>query len=50
MLDTGIDVSDVVNLVFFKPVHSKTKFWQIVGRGTRLRPDLTGQGTTKKNS
>ena len=40
MLDTGIDVPDVVNLVFSKPVHSKTKFWQMVGRGTRLRPDL----------
>src|SRR5205085_3835738 len=34
MLDTGIDVPEVVNLVFFKPVRSKTKFWQMVGRGT----------------
>jgi type I restriction enzyme R subunit len=36
MLDTGIDVPEVVNLVFFKLVRSKTKFWQMVGRGTRL--------------
>ena len=47
MLDTGIDVPDVVNLVFFKPVHSKTKYWQMVGRGTRLRPDLYGPGEDK---
>lgn len=47
MLDTGIDVPDVVNLVFFKPVRSKTKFWQMVGRGTRLRPDLYGPGLDK---
>ena len=47
MLDTGIDVPDVVNLVFFKPVRSKTKFWQMVGRGTRLRPDLYGPGADK---
>ena len=38
MLDTGIDVPEVVNLVFFKPVRSKTKFWQMMGRGTRLCP------------
>ena len=38
MLDTGIDVPEVVNLVFFKLVRSKTKFWQMIGRGTRLRP------------
>ena len=49
MLDTGIDVPDVVNLVFFKPVHSKTKFWQMVGRGTRLRPDLYGPGDDKQD-
>lgn len=49
MLDTGIDVPDVVNLVFFKPVHLKTKFWQMVGRGTRLRPDLCGPGDDKKD-
>ena len=40
MLDTGIDVPEVVNLVFFKMVRSKTKFWQMIGRGTRLCPDL----------
>jgi len=49
MLDTGIDVPEVVNLVFFKPVHSKTKYWQMVGRGTRLRPDLYGPGEAKKD-
>jgi type I restriction enzyme R subunit len=48
MLDTGIDVPDVVNLVFFKLVRSKTKFWQMVGRGTRLRPDLRGPGKHKQ--
>lgn len=36
MLDTGIDVPECVNLVFFKKVRSKTKFWQMIGRGTRL--------------
>ena len=49
MLDTGIDVPDVVNLVFFKLVRSKSKFWQMIGRGTRLRPDLYGPGEDKKN-
>ncbi len=48
MLDTGIDIPEVVNLVFFKLVRSKTKFWQMVGRGTRLRPDLFGPGNDKK--
>ena len=47
MLDTGIDVPEVANLVFFKLVRSKTKFWQMVGRGTRLRPDLFGPGQDK---
>lgn len=47
MLDTGIDVPEVVNLVFFKVVRSKTKFWQMLGRGTRLRPDLFGPGQHK---
>nr|WP_294554020.1 DEAD/DEAH box helicase family protein [uncultured Rhodopila sp.] len=47
MLDTGIDVPEVVNLVFFKLVRSKTKFWQMIGRGTRLRPDLFGAGQDK---
>ncbi|HQQ87689.1 MAG TPA: type I restriction-modification enzyme R subunit C-terminal domain-containing protein, partial [Smithellaceae bacterium] len=36
MLDTGIDVRELVNLVFAKPVFSYTKFWQMIGRGTRL--------------
>jgi type I restriction enzyme R subunit len=49
MLDTGIDVPEVVNLVFFKLVRSRTKFWQMVGRGTRLCPDLFGPGKDKKN-
>ncbi|MDX8150502.1 DEAD/DEAH box helicase family protein [Patulibacter brassicae] len=49
MLDTGIDVPDVVNLVFFKEVRSKTKFWQMLGRGTRLRPDLYGAGDDKQD-
>ncbi|MEX5218594.1 MAG: helicase-related protein [Nitrospira sp.] len=48
MLDTGIDVPEVVNLVFFKLVRSKTKFWQMVGRGTRLCPDLFGPGQHKQ--
>lgn len=48
MLDTGIDVPEVVNLVFFKQVRSKTKFWQMVGRGTRLCKDLFGPGQDKE--
>ena len=48
MLDTGIDVPEVANLVFFKLVRSKTKFWQMIGRGTRLRPDLFGPGKPKE--
>lgn len=48
MLDTGIDIPEIVNLVFFKMVRSKTKFWQMVGRGTRLRKDLFGPGRHKK--
>jgi type I restriction enzyme R subunit len=48
MLDTGIDVPEVVNLVFFKLVRSKTKFWQMLGRGTRLCPDLFGPGRHKE--
>jgi type I restriction enzyme, R subunit len=47
MLDTGIDVPEVVNLVFFKLVRSKTKFWQMIGRGTRLCDDLFGPGDDK---
>lgn len=49
MLDTGIDIPEVVNLVFFKLVRSKTKFWQMVGRGTRLCPDLFGPGQHKQH-
>ncbi|UFX83385.1 DEAD/DEAH box helicase family protein [Candidatus Absconditicoccus praedator] len=48
MLDTGVDVPDVVNLVFAKPVLSEAKFWQMVGRGTRLCPDLFGPGEDKE--
>ena len=40
MLDTGIDIPEVLNLVFFKRVMSKAKFWQMIGRGTRLCPGL----------
>ncbi|MGH4014433.1 MAG: DEAD/DEAH box helicase family protein [Pseudonocardiaceae bacterium] len=47
MLDTGIDIPEVVNLVFFKIVRSKTKYWQMIGRGTRLCPDLFGPGQDK---
>jgi type I restriction enzyme R subunit len=48
MLDTGIDVPEVVNLVFFKLVRSKTKFWQMLGRGTRLSPELFGPREDKR--
>lgn len=54
MMDTGIDVPECVNLVFFKKIRSKTKFWQMIGRGTRLAPDLNcvdginGEYTGKK--
>lgn len=48
MLDTGIDVPEVVNLVFFKIVRSKAKFWQMIGRGTRLCKDLFGPGLDKE--
>ncbi|MFI5258779.1 MAG: DEAD/DEAH box helicase family protein [Candidatus Limnocylindrales bacterium] len=47
MLDTGIDIPEIVNLVFFKLVRSKTKFWQMLGRGTRLCPDLFEPGQDK---
>ena len=47
MLDTGIDIPEVVNLVFFKLVRSKTKFWQMLGRGTRLCKSLFGPGDDK---
>lgn len=48
MLDTGIDVPACVNLVFAKPVYSNTKFWQMIGRGTRLCKDLFGPGMDKE--
>ena len=48
MLDTGIDVPEVCNLVFFKPVRSSTKFWQMIGRGTRLCKDLFGPEADKE--
>lgn len=48
MLDTGIDVPEILNLVFFKKVMSKGKFWQMIGRGTRLCPGLIdGQDKTQ---
>lgn len=49
MLDTGIDIPEVVNLVFFKRVRSKTKFWQMLGRGTRLCANLFGPGADKRD-
>lgn len=48
MLDTGIDIPEIVNLVFFKPVRSRTKFWQMVGRGTRTCTNLFGPGRDKE--
>ncbi len=48
MLDTGIDVPEVLNLVFFKKVLSKAKFWQMIGRGTRLCPGLLDGEDKKK--
>ena len=49
MMDTGIDAPDCVNLVFFKPVRSKAKFNQMIGRGTRLREDLFGPSQDKRH-
>jgi len=48
MLDTGIDVPELLNLVFAKPVKSFVKFWQMIGRGTRICKDLFGPGMDKK--
>ena len=48
MLDTGIDISEILNLVFFKKVRSYSKFWQMIGRGTRLCKDLFAPGEDKK--
>ncbi|MDZ7740199.1 MAG: DEAD/DEAH box helicase family protein [Bacteroidota bacterium] len=50
MLDTGIDIHEIINLVFFKRVRSSSKFWQMIGRGTRLCEDLFGPGRTKSIS
>lgn len=47
MLDTGIDIPEAVNLVFAKPIFSWVKFWQMIGRGTRLCKDLFGPGKDK---
>ena len=47
MLDTGIDIPEILNLVFAKPVKSPVKFWQMIGRGTRLCEDLFGPGQDK---
>ncbi|RXJ51093.1 DEAD/DEAH box helicase family protein [Gelidibacter gilvus] len=49
MMDTGIDAPSCVNLVFYKPVKSYAKFWQMIGRGSRLRPDLFGVGEDKSH-
>jgi type I restriction enzyme R subunit len=49
LLDSGIDVAEVCNLVFFKLVRSKSKFWQMLGRGNRLCPDLFGPGQDKQD-
>lgn len=49
MMDTGVDAPRVVNLVFFKMVKSSSKFWQMIGRGTRLCPDLFGPDQDKKH-
>lgn len=48
MLDTGIDVPDILNLVFFKPMKSKIKYLQMIGRGTRLSEDIFGPGKDKE--
>ncbi len=48
MLDTGIDIPEILNLVFFKKVRSYSKFWQMIGRGTRLCKDLLGDGIDKE--
>ncbi len=48
MLDTGVDIPEIVNLVFFKPVYSRVKFNQMIGRGTRICPDLFAVGQDKE--
>ena len=49
MLDTGIDIPQILNLVFYKKVKSKAKFWQMIGRGTRKCKDIYGVGQDKKD-
>jgi len=49
MLDTGIDVPDILNLVFFKQVRSKIKFLQMIGRGTRLSEEIFDEGETPED-
>lgn len=49
MLDTGVDVPAILNLVFFKKVRSKIKFVQMIGRGTRLCEDIFGPGRNKSS-
>lgn len=48
MMDTGIDIPEILNLVFFKVVRSNTKYWQMIGRGTRLCPDIFGPEQDKE--
>ncbi len=48
MLDTGVDVPEILNLVFAKPIYSKVKFWQMIGRGTRLCENLLGANKNKE--
>jgi len=47
MLDTGIDIPEILNLVFARPIKSPVKFWQMIGRGTRLCKDFFGPGPDK---
>ena len=47
MLDTGIDIPELLNLVFAKPVKSYVKFWQMIGRGTRIKKDFYAPGKDK---
>lgn len=49
MMDTGIDAPSCVNLMFYKPVKSYAKFWQMIGRGSRLRKNLFGEGLDKEH-
>jgi len=49
MLDTGIDIPEILNLVFAKPIKSYVKFWQMIGRGTRICKDLFGPGKDKND-